>query len=78
MAARSAVCESSSLFVSDRCWLKHQDDPTNPQVNMKGKYTPDYHKRHPTAPEYVDWTAGVVVKKGAKVTNGTWSPRATW
>ena len=59
-------------------WLKHQEDPTNPQVNMQGTYDEKYHKRHPRAPEKVDWTGGIVVPKGVVVSNGTWSPRANW
>jgi hypothetical protein len=67
-------------FVKGQCWLKHQDDPLNPHVNMQGVYTPEYLKRHPNAPPVVQWTGGVVVRKelADKVTNGTWSSRADW
>eukprot|EP00967_Tisochrysis_lutea_P112015 scaffold176564_cov29-Tisochrysis_lutea.AAC.1 len=44
---------------------------------MRGSYTAKYHKRHPTAPERVQWTAGVVRWNGP-VGNGTWSSRAGW
>lgn len=59
------------------CWLKTTPDPNTPLVNMRGSYTAKYHKRHPTAPERVQWTAGVVRWNGP-VGNGTWSSRAGW
>ena len=51
------------------CWLKHQDDPNNPHVNMRG--TDNRGKP-------VDWQAGVVVRKGTQVQTGTKSARAHW
>ena len=71
---------AAGTFEEGQCWLKYQDDPTNPLVNMKGKYTDEYLRRHPEAPEMVDWTAGLIVEKHLwpQITNGTWSPRAGW
>eukprot|EP00966_Prymnesium_polylepis_P028866 669299-Prymnesium_polylepis.1 len=39
--------------MTGQCWLKHQDDPNNPQVNMRGDYSAAYLKRHPGAPQSV-------------------------
>lgn len=64
--------------MTGQCWLKHQDDPNRPQVNMKGKYTDAYRKSHPAAGEYVDWAAGVVVRAGTEVSTDTPSARANW
>ncbi len=64
--------------MTGQCWLKHQDDPNNPQVNMKGNYSAAYIKRHPGAPAHVQWDAGVVVRKGSRVDTSTWSSRANW
>ena len=64
--------------MTGQCWLKHQDDPNNPQVNMRGEYSEAYIKRHPGAPKAVEWSAGVVVRKGTKVDLSTWSSRANW
>ncbi|KAG8466962.1 hypothetical protein KFE25_008341 [Diacronema lutheri] len=64
--------------MSGQCWLKHQDDPTRPQFNMKGRYTDAYRRTHATAPEWVEWTAGVVVPRGARVSADTPSARANW
>eukprot|EP01065_Artemidia_motanka_P018772 TRINITY_DN22127_c0_g1_i1.p1 TRINITY_DN22127_c0_g1~~TRINITY_DN22127_c0_g1_i1.p1 ORF type:complete len:286 (+),score=52.32 TRINITY_DN22127_c0_g1_i1:67-924(+) len=66
-------------FTFGQCWLKHQDDPTRPQVNMQGRYDDKYHRRHPDAPEFVDWTAGVVLPAGMRPSDETvWSARSTW
>ena len=64
--------------MTGQCWLKHQEDPNNPQVNMRGDYSAAYLKRHPGAPPRVQWSAGVVVRKGTKVDLSTWSSRANW
>ena len=64
--------------MTGQCWLKHQEDPNNPQVNMRGDYSEAYLKRHPGAPPSVQWSAGVVVRKGTKVDLTTWSSRANW
>lgn len=64
--------------MTGQCWLKHQPDPNNPQVNMRGNYSAAYLKRHPGAPPHVQWQAGVVVRKGSKVDLSTWSARANW
>mmetsp|Transcript_4468 Transcript_4468/g.6034 ORF Transcript_4468/g.6034 Transcript_4468/m.6034 type:complete len:232 (-) Transcript_4468:87-782(-) len=65
-------------FKYGQCWLKYQDSPENPQVNMKGDYSPQYRASHHTAPRAVQWTAGVVVGTGIQVSNGTWSSRSHW
>ena len=65
-------------FTRGQCWLKYQEDPTNPHVNMKGAYTDEYRATHPTAPPMVAWTAGSIVEEGAVVGNGTWSSRSHW
>lgn len=64
--------------MTGQCWLKHQPDPNNPQVNMRGDYSSAYLQRHPGAPPHVQWQAGVVVRKGSKVDLSTWSARANW
>ncbi len=64
--------------MTGQCWLKHQEDPNNPQVNMRGNYSAAYLKRHPDAPPAVQWQAGVVVRKGSAVDLSTWSSRANW
>lgn len=64
--------------MTGQCWLKHQDEPSKPQYNMKGRYTDAYRRTHPTAPEWVDWDAGVVVPKGVEVRLDTPSARANW
>ena len=73
---RAAALPPGSM--TGQCWLKHQDDPNNPQVNMRGDYSEAYIKRHPGAPKAVEWSAGVVVRKGTKVDLSTWSSRANW
>ena len=64
--------------MTGQCWLKHQPDPNNPQVNMRGNYSAAYVKRHPGAPPHVQWQAGVVIRKGSNVDLSTWSARANW
>lgn len=53
------------------CWLKNQPDPNAPMVNMNGK-----DKR--TGTGYVEWQAGVVVRKGSTVRTDVKSARASW
>ena len=65
-------------FVHGQCWLKFQEDPANPHVNMRGEYSAEYRKTHPSAPKSVQWIAGSIVEEGATVTNGTWSSRSHW
>lgn len=60
------------------CWLKFTEGPASPEVNMRGKITVDQKERHPTAPEMVQWHAGVLLPRNVKLTNGTWSPRYYW
>ena len=76
----SADCVLTATGLDDRpqCWLKHQEDPNNPQVNMRGNYSVAYRQRHPDAPAAVQWQAGVVVRKGSAVDLSTWSSRANW
>ena len=64
--------------MTGQCWLKHQDDPNRPQVNMRGNYSAAYLKRHPGAPPAVQWQAGAVVRKGTAVDTSVWSSRANW
>jgi hypothetical protein len=64
--------------MTGQCWLKRQEEPTRPQYNMRGRYSDAYRKSHPTAPERVDWTAGVIVRKGANVSTDNPSARANW
>lgn len=64
--------------MAGQCWLKHQEDPNNPQVNMKGNYSALYLKRHVGAPPSVQWQAGVVVRKRTTVDTTAWSSRANW
>ena len=61
-------------------WLKHQDNPVRPQVNMRGNYTSAYLERHRGASPAVDWSAGVVVPEESadSVDLTNWSPRANW
>ena len=65
-------------FGHGQCWLKWQEDPTRPHVNMQGAYSEAYRRTHPTAPDTVDWVAGVLVAEGETVSNGTWSSRSHW
>ncbi len=48
------------------------------QVNMRGRLSADTRKRHPTAPEVVQWHAGVLLPKGVALGKGTLSPRYFW
>ena len=65
-------------FIHGQCWLKFQEDPTNPHVNMRGDYSAEYRKTHPSAPKSVQWVAGSIVEEGQTVGNGTWSSRSHW
>ena len=53
------------------CWLKHQDDPNAPHVNMNGT-----DRR--TSTGFVEWQAGVVIRKGSIVRTDVKSARAHW
>lgn len=48
------------------------------QVNFRGRISAEQRARHPTAPEVVQWHSGVLLPKGVRLTNGTWSPRYDW
>lgn len=70
-------------FKYQDCWLKYQHDPIHVHVNMKGEYSAEYRISHPTAPEMVDWTAGVVLTeeefhRSEGDLNHTWSARSHW
>ena len=51
------------------CWLKYQETPATPHVNMKGLD----NRGKP-----VEWQAGVVVRKGSQVRTDTKSARSSW
>ena len=57
-------------FKYQDCWLKYQHDPIHVHVNMKGEYSAEYRISHPTAPEMVDWTAGVVLTRKSFMKRG--------
>ena len=82
-ALRSGVHErcfapAAGEFGKGQCWLKYQEDPTNPHVNAFGAYSEAYRATHPAAPDKVDWVAGALVNEGETVSNGTWSSRSHW
>lgn len=52
--------------------------PLPSQINMRGKIRAEMRTRHATAPEFVQWHSGVLLPKGTRLTNGTWSPRYEW
>eukprot|EP01025_Chloroclados_australasicus_P024425 TRINITY_DN244_c0_g1_i1.p1 TRINITY_DN244_c0_g1~~TRINITY_DN244_c0_g1_i1.p1 ORF type:complete len:257 (+),score=34.33 TRINITY_DN244_c0_g1_i1:225-995(+) len=60
------------------CWLKFTEGPIQPEVNMRGDLPDDYRKRHPTAPQKVQWVAGVLLPSNVQMKNGTWGPRWSW
>lgn len=49
------------------CWLKHQRDPSRPYSPSRGRYPDQHREAHPTSPEVVQWTSGVLVPPGTKV-----------
>jgi len=80
-----SLCSEDTCFEPDAhshsrgdCWLKFTEAPAAPEVNMRGTLSAGARERHPTAPEKVQWHAGVVLPRGVKLTNGTWSPRYEW
>lgn len=80
-----AYCSSATCFEPDAhkhsrgdCWLKFTEAPASPEVNMRGALSEAQRKKHPTAPKFVQWDAGVLLPTGVKFTNGTWSPRYYW
>ena len=44
------------------CWLKTQADATDPKVNFRGAYPPEFRKEHSTSPTHVPWQAGVLLE----------------
>lgn len=80
-----AFCAFETCFEPDAhdhskgdCWLKFTEGPASPEVNMRGALSKGMRKRHPDAPERVQWHSGVVLPHGVKLTNGSWSPRHDW
>lgn len=69
---------AAGVYTKGQCWLKWQEGVNDPQVNMQGAYDAEYHRRHPNAPDMVDWHGGVVVPAGTAVTNGRPSARWGW
>ena len=53
------------------CWLKNQPDPNAPHINMNGT-----DRRTQTG--FVEWQAGVVVRRGSRVRTDVKSARAAW
>lgn len=45
---------------------------------MRGRLSKAAQKRHPEAPAEVQWSAGVILPRGVRLTNGSWSPRHDW
>ena len=45
---------------------------------MRGRLSKAAQQRHPDAPKEVQWHSGVVLPRGVRLTNGTWSPRHDW
>ena len=80
---RGCFAPAAGEFKYQDCWLKYQHDPIHVHVNMKGEYSAEYRISHPTAPEMVDWTAGVVLTeeefhRSEGDLNHTWSARSHW
>lgn len=80
---RGCFAPAAGSFMFQDCWLKYQHDPVHVHVNMKGEYSEHYRATHPTAPEKVDWTAGVVLtedefERSKGELNHTWSARSHW
>lgn len=48
------------------CWLKFTEGPAAPEVNMRGRVSPEARARHPNAPDRVQWVSGVLLPKGRK------------
>uniref|UniRef100_A0A7R9W011 Apple domain-containing protein n=1 Tax=Chlamydomonas euryale TaxID=1486919 RepID=A0A7R9W011_9CHLO len=60
------------------CWLKFTEGPAAPELNYRGELGPRYRERHPTAPDHVQWSGGVILPAGMPLTNGTFGPRYNW
>ena len=45
---------------------------------MRGRLSEAQRRRHSNTPELVQWDTGVILPRGAELTNGTWSPRYNW
>ena len=48
------------------------------QVNMRGELDAAMKQRHSTAPDVVQWHAGVLLPPDVSFSSGTWSPRHEW
>ena len=57
------VCWAPDIWNHTRgeCWLKTQEDPTQPAVNFRGDYPAAFREHHKTAPPRVAWQAGVLL-----------------
>lgn len=57
------VCWSPDIWnhTMGECWLKVQEDPSNPKVNFRGGYPAEFRQHHRTAPQHVAWQAGVIL-----------------
>lgn len=80
-----AFCPDETCFEPDahkhhkgNCWLKFTEGPAYPEVNMRGDLPEDYKKRHPAAPDRVQWHSGVLLPKGVPPSKGIWGPRWKW
>lgn len=43
------------------CWTKIQKDPLMPAIHFQGRYPAAFRREHKTAPEFVQWTAGILL-----------------
>ena len=70
------------MFVVRLIWLRLGNSEADAmailQVNMRGHLDAAMKARHPTAPDVVQWHAGVLLPAGVTFSNGTWSPRHAW
>lgn len=56
------LCWSADIWNHSlgECWLKVQEDPDSPDYIRRGRIKAEFRAVHKTAPEMVDWTAGVL------------------
>lgn len=80
-----AFCPEAKCFEPDAhshgkgdCWLKFTEAPASPEVNMRGALPESYRQRHKESPAMVQWSSGVLLPPGVRLTNGTWGPRWLW
>lgn len=61
------------------CWLKFQELPEEPEVNMRNGMLPSYLRRHRRElASGMPWVSGVLLPPGTRLGKGTWGPRAYW